>query len=466
MAEEQAKFLEGNLFRHVSVMSLTASIGLMAIFLVDFVDMVFIAMLGKAELAAAVGYAGAILFFTSSFGIGMAIAAGALVARALGAGEAHTASRRAATAMFYGVLFGAIFAALVWLNLRPLAELMGASGETLDLAVSYLAIIIPSLPLLIIGMIGGAILRAHGAARRAMMATISAGVVNAVLDPILIFGLDLELTGAALASAASRVAIAVVSLVPIYRHYGGLDKPTSDEFRQDFPVLAAIAVPAILTQLATPIGQAYVTRSMAEFGESAVAGMAIVGRLTPVAFGTIFALSGAIGPIIGQNFGAARHDRVRRAFLDGLLFILLFVGAMALLLFLLRPLIAGLFEAEGLTRDLVYLFCGPLALAFIFNGVIFVGNAAFNNLGHPFYSTWINWGRHTLGTIPFVILGAAWWGAKGVLIGQAFGGLLFAAVTLWLTKRVMAKVEAGHEAPPRETFARHARLMSIFRLRR
>ena len=142
-------------------------------------------MLGKAELAAAVGYAGAILFFTTSFGIGMAIAAGALVARALGAAEPEQARRRATNALIYGVIFGAIFAAVVWLNLTPLAALMGATGETQALVVHYLQIIVPSLPLLMIGMIGGAILRAHGDARRAMMATIWGGVVNAVLDPIL-----------------------------------------------------------------------------------------------------------------------------------------------------------------------------------------------------------------------------------------------------------------------------------------
>ena len=82
MAEQQARFLEGSLLRHITVMALTASIGLMAVFVVDLVDMIFISMLGRDELAAAIGYAGAILFFTSSFGIGMAIAAGALVARA------------------------------------------------------------------------------------------------------------------------------------------------------------------------------------------------------------------------------------------------------------------------------------------------------------------------------------------------------------------------------------------------
>lgn len=459
----QAKFLTGNLFKHVTTMSLTASIGLMAIFLVDFVDMVFISMLGKAELAAAVGYAGAILFFTSSFGIGMSIAAGALVARALGQGDTQMASRRAASAMLYGVGVGALFAAAIWMNLHFLVGLMGATGETQDLAVSYMQIIVPALPLLIIGMIGGAILRAHGAAKRAMFATILAGVVNAVLDPILIFGLNLDLTGAALASVASRFAIAAASLYPIFKHYGGLQKPTSEEFREDFPAILTIAVPAILTQFATPLGQAFVTRSMAAYGEAAVAGMAIVGRLTPVAFGAVFALSGAIGPIIGQNAGAGQQDRVRQAFMEGLKFLVLWVVAMSGLLFLLRPLIAGMFAAEGLTLTLVFLFCGPLSLMFFFNGVIFVGNAAFNNLGHPFYSTWINWGRHTLGTIPFVWVGAAWFGAPGVLIGQATGGVIFGALAYVLAKRVMARGTAP--AKPQE-FSRQGRLMALFSLRR
>jgi putative MATE family efflux protein len=465
MTAPEAKFTQGSLFRHISVMSLTASIGLMAIFLVDFIDMIFIAMLGKAELAAAVGYAGAILFFTTSFGIGMAIAAGALVARALGAGEVEDARRRATNSLIYGVVFGAIFAATVWVNLEFLASLMGATGATLDLAVHYLQIIVPSLPFLMIGMIGGAILRAHGDARRAMMATIWGGVVNAVLDPILIFGLDLELTGAAMASVCARIAIAGTALVPLIRHYGGFDKPTLNSLTIDMRPILAIAIPAILTQLATPIGQAYVTRSMAAYGEEAVAGMAIVARMTPVGFGIIFALSGAIGPIIGQNAGAGLHGRVRGAFREGLLFTALVVVVVSGLFFLARPGIQWLFQLEdGLALTLVFLFAGPLSLMFFFNGVIFVANAAFNNLGHPFYSTLVNWGRHTLGTMPFVLVGAAWFGAPGILIGQYIGGALFALIAVVLALRVMNKDAAKPDAA--EPFARQARLFSLFHHRR
>lgn len=463
--DSQAKFLTGNLFRHITVMSLTASVGLMAVFLVDFVDMIFISMLGKAELAAAVGYAGAVLFFTTSFGIGMAIAAGALVSRALGAGDVATARQRATNALILGLLFGAVFAALVWANVPALVALLGATGETATLAVHYLRIIVPSLPLLLAGMVGSAILRAHGDARRAMMATIWGGVVNAVLDPILIFGLDLELTGAALATVAARVTIAVTALLPILRHYGGFTRPTLGEMLIDLRPVAAIAGPAILTQLATPVGQAYVTRAMAEFGEEAVAGMAIVARMTPVAFGVLFALSGAVGPIIGQNHGGGRPDRVRRTFTDALLFTAVVVIAVTAILFALRGPVADLFDASGITRELVFLFCGPLALAFFFNGVIFVSNAAFNNLGHPFYSTWINWGRHTLGTVPPVMLGAAFLGAPGVLIGQAAGGILFAGIAVVLSLRVMARGEGAWGTPP-EPFVREARLFQLFHHRR
>ena len=464
MADAQAKFTQGSLFGHISVMSFTASIGLMAVFLVDFVDMIFISMLGKAELAAAVGYAGAILFFTTSFGIGMAIAAGALVARALGAGEAEEARRRATNSLIYGVIFGAIFAAVVWFNLAFLAGLMGATGETLNLAVMYLQIIVPSLPFLMVGMIGGAILRAHGDARRAMMATIWGGLVNAVLDPILIFGLDLELMGAALASVSARIVIAIVALQPLIKYYGGFDTPTPASLSIDIRPILAIAVPAILTQLATPVGQAYVTRSMAEYGEEAVAGMAIVARITPIGFGIIFALSGAIGPIIGQNAGAGLNDRVRGAFREGLMFSGLVVVVVSALLFLARPGLAWLFQLDGIALTLVFLFAGPLSLLFFFNGVIFVANASFNNLGHPFYSTIVNWGRNTLGTVPFVMVGAALYGAPGVLIGQYLGGGVFAVVAYLLARRIMA--DPTPKTDQREPFQRQARLFSILHHRR
>ena len=434
---EEAVFTQGSLMRHVSVMSFTASIGLMAIFAVDFVDMIFISMLGNAALAAAIGYAGTLLFFTSSISIGMSIAAGALVARAIGAGAGQDAREYATSVLMIGAVLCLAVVVAIFVYMTPLLSFLGAEGETLDLATSYLSIILPTMPVLMAAMVGGAVLRAHGDAKRAMVATLAGGIANAVFDPLLIFGLGWGLEGAAIASVIARVTILVASVWPVIKSYDGLAPPRMDMLARDASAVFAIASPAVLANVATPVGSAVVTREMAKFGTDAVAAMAIIGRLTPVAFGVIFALSGAIGPIVGQNFGAGLQDRVRGAFIDGMKFVAIYVVVVAALLFALRAPIADIFEAEGQTRALIFLFCGPLALAWIFNGWIFVGNATFNNLGHPIYSTWINWGRNTIGMWPPVLLSAAWFGASGVLIGQAVGGIFFAVISIWLAFRAM-----------------------------
>ncbi len=467
MAQNQAKFLQGSLLRHITVMSSAASLGLMAIFLVDLVDMLFISMLGNEALAAAVGYAGAILFFTTSLSIGLAITAGALAARALGQGDEARAREVLTHVLIVGVIFALVVVALVWFSLPFLTGLVGATGETQRLAVRYLSIIVPGMPLMMIAMVCSAVLRGHGDAKMSTWVTLSGGLVNAVLDPILIFGLDMGLDGAAWATLVARFTMFAVALWPILRTYGGFVAVNAKAIIADLSPILAIAVPSILANIATPIGAAYVTRTAAQFGEEAVAGMAIVGRLTPVAFGMIFALSGAIGPIIGQNFGARNFDRVRRAFIESLWFTAAYVVCAVLILVLLRNSIVEVFSATGVARNLIFLFCGPLSLAWIFNGVIFVGNAAYNNLGYPYYSTSINWLRNTLGIVPFVWLGARFWGAEGVLIGQMAGGVFVALLSYVLTTRVIARVSVA-DVPDltRPVFSAHNRTFRLFNHRR
>jgi len=197
---------------------------------------------------------------------------------------------------------------------------------------------------------------------------------------------------------------------------------------------------------------------MAKFGTDAVAAMAVIGRLTPLAFAVVLALSGAIGPIVGQNFGAGQLDRVRQALIAGLKFVVAYVVVVTLIWFVTREMIAQLFDASDEMQTLIFLFCGPLALFQAFNGAIFVCNASFNNLGHPFYSTLINWGRHTLGTFPFVFVGAYFAGASGVLIGQAIGGVLFAAIAIFIAWRLTGDDKTGSTTHP---FVKHHRLHQI-----
>lgn len=432
-----AKFTHGNLMWHVSSMSLTSSIGLMAVFAVDLIDLFFISLLGVQELAASAGYASALMFFASAINIGLSIAAAALVSKAIGANREEDARRYATSVAAFTVLVGILVPVVMMVYADQLLALVGATGDVAAMAKSYLWIILPTTMFSGLAMVSVAVLRAYGDAKRAMYPSLLGGGVNAVLDPIFIFSLGLGLEGAAWATAIARVATLGFAIYPAIKHYDAFARFKLSDVSGDMSEVTRIAMPAVMTNVATPLGAAIVTREMAKYGTEAVAGMAIIGRLSPVVFAVVFALSGAIGPIIGQNYGAERMDRVRESYIDGLKFLAIYVVLAALILFLGRDLLADMFGAEGDARLLLFWFCGPLALASIFNGAIFVSNASFNNLGHPVYSTWINWGRHTLGTWPFVILFAAWFGAPGVLIGQAVGGVLFAAIAVYLSFRII-----------------------------
>ena len=447
MATKPGAFVTGSILRHTVVMTLSSGAGLLAIFLVDLADLYFISLLGEDALAAAVGYAGTLLFFFTSISIGLAIAMGALVAQALGAGDEERARRVAGSIATIVLAMGVASTIAMLVFAGPLLTLIGATGEAHDYAKSFLRIAAFGTPFLMLGMAGGALLRSHGDARRAMTTTLSAAAVNAILDPLLIFTAGLGLEGAAIATVIARITLCVVAWRPVFAIHDGVARPSLGSLRRDTGVVFGIAGPAMLTNVATPIGFAFVTRMIAAFGTQAVAGYAVIGRLTPFAFCLVFGLSGAVGPIIGQNFGAGQFDRVREALRTALAFVLLYVVVVSALLFIFRNGIADIFNTTGAARDLVLLFCGPLSLAFFFNAVLFTTNAAFNNLQRPTYAALLNWGRHTLGTIPFAWLGARYWGAEGVLIGQYAGGAIFAALSIWMALRLTEGHARG--TPPR-----------------
>ena len=429
-----ARFLTGSIMRHVTVMALTGAIGLIAVFAVDLLNFFYISRLGEKPIAAAVGFAGAVGFFQISVAIGLTIGIGATVSAAIGSQKPGEAQRIGTTSLIVMTALMLVIGLATAAARGPLLGLLHAEGETRVMASMYLLVTSPSLPLMAVGMCCAALLRSAGVARRAMNVTLFAAIAVAVMDPIFIFALHLRLEGAAISTVLSRVLLAAVGLRFVWRQ-GLLGRPEPRRALADLRRVGRVAAPAILTNLATPVGSAYVTQTMAGFGVAAVAGQATIDRITPVAFGVIFALSGAVGPIMAQNLGAGRTDRVRTTLRASLIFMAATVAAAWVVLALTQNLLALAFSSQGVAASLLHLFCSWIAGTMIFAGGLFVANSAFNNLGRPGLATIMNWGRATLGTIPFVAYGARF-GPEGVLIGQALGSVVFGLAAVAMAFRV------------------------------
>jgi putative MATE family efflux protein len=437
----KAVFVTGSTMRHVVVMTATGAIGLMAIFLVDFLSLLYVSWLGRPAATAGVGFATLIMFLTTSVNIGFLIAVSALASKEIGAGRRARAREMAGStiALMTATAAAVTVAGLVampWLLVR-----LGAAGEAYDVAHRFLLIAMPSNILMALGMGYSGALRAVGDARRSMYVTLAGGLVTAGLDPLLIFSAGMGTDGAAWATVVSRLVFALVGWWGAVKIHDIVAMPKRAHLFSDMRLGSVIALPAVLTNLATPVANIFVASTMANFGDKAVAASAIIDRMTPVAFGVLFALSGAVGPILGQNWGARRFDRMRGAMRDATLFAVLYVLPVWGLLVLGQDQLIHLFNVTGLTAELLRLFTvvsGPMWLTL---GGLFVANAAFNNLGFPLYSTAFNWGRATLGTLPTVWLGAHLGGAQGALIGVALGGAAFGIAALVVAFRTLRTLE-------------------------
>lgn len=442
--EGSAQFTKGSVMRHVVTSSVTSAIGLMAIFLVDLADIFFIGQLGEPELAAAVGFAGSLIFFTTSIALAGSITVSSVLSRILGGGDEEGAKQFYLRSSMYGLLMSIPLALVLWFVGPALLSLLGATGTTLEFATQYFLIVVPSFPILMLAMTTSSVLRAHGDFGTAMWVTIIGGGVNAILDPLFIFVFNWGLEGAALASVCARVAILMTAFYLVYRRYG---YRFCLFFNVDYRALwlykgayFAVFIPAVLSNLSTPLGSGFVISQLAQFGDGYVAGMSVVGRVTPVLFAVVLALSGAVGPIIGQNYGAGMIDRVRCTVYDALKFSTLYVIGGSLALWLITPLLITAFGLSEAGAEIVRFYTTFISISFVFVSAIFIANASFNTLGHPVYATVINVLRNIVFLIPFVYLGALWGGPEGLLIGQALGTALVALIAMGLVWRVLTKL--------------------------
>lgn len=444
-----AKFVTGSLMRHVVVMSLSGTLGLSVTFLVDFLALWWISRLGQEHLIAAVGIAGTIQFAAMSIAIGMMIGGVAMVSRALGQGKTERARKIATASLLLTTAVQTTIALLLYIFRLPVLRFSGAEGEVLAAADHFLSLSLPSLPLVAAGIMCSALLRGAGDAWRSMLVTVAGGAVAVIFDPALIVWSGWGITGAAISIVASRAVMAAAGIWFILRPHHLLARPSMAHARMLAGPFFAIALPAIGTQVSTPFGNWVLTRAISDFGDSAVAGWGVVMRLTILAFGGIFALSGAIGGIIGQNHGAGRPDRVAEAYVAALKFCVVYTLTVWMLMWALSGQVALAFNLSAEGAQIVRAFTHVTAGTFLFTGALFVSNAAFNNLGRPLASTLANWTRDGLLMYPLALaLGAAFAG-PGIVYAQGAANVIvgtLAAIAAWRFIHSRARAHASDAA--------------------
>lgn len=424
---------------HVVRMTATGAFGITFVFLVDAMNLFWLSQLGNAQLVAAIGFAYSIQFFSVSSGIGLMIAGTAIVSKTIGQGDRTRARVQAGASVLLAAAVQLCIASLVFAFRHDLIAMAGATGETARLAARYLGMTVFSLVPMAIAMTCSGALRADGFGAKAMYVTLFSGLILAVLDPILIFWMDLGLDGAAYGLIIFRFFLMGFGVYFAIKQQKLMTLPGVADMRTILWPFALIAVPTIATQMATPFGNYLLTIVMAQFGDDAVGAWAVVSRLTVLVFGGIFSLSGAIGGIFGQNYGAGQIDRVKETYRNALIFCGVYTVVAWVLLASFGNSVAMAFGLTGQGAEVLRAFTTLGVGGFVFIGALFVSNAAFNNLGKPVRSTVLNWVNHGVLSWPIAMAMAALLGAPGVIYGQSIAGIIAGTVAaVWTWRFVQA----------------------------
>ncbi len=298
--------------------AIPASVGFFFNTMFNFVD-TYCAGLISTDALAALSLSFPVFFIILSAGSGLSQGTTALMANALGRKDQAAAHHIFAQAISFACLIGLLLSAVGLLTMRSLFQLLGAEGQYLDIALSFMRVTLYGGVFFILQMTLNAALNAHGNTRLYRNVLIGAFLANCVLNPVLMFGWTglppLGVAGIALATVLVQIGGCIVLWRGIRRHDFGppLDfarfKPHPALLRQ----IAGQAVPAALNMLTVALGIFVITWFVKHFGKEAVAAYGIATRIEQVVLLPTIGLNFAVLSLVGQNNGAGRLDRVSDA---------------------------------------------------------------------------------------------------------------------------------------------------------
>lgn len=428
---------QGSLVGHILRILGPSSIAMFALMSGGLIDTFYLGKLTDPNLPnlgvlalAAIGFGFPLTLCGNSANIGLGAGTLSAVSRAIGQGNNERARRHGAASILMALSTMAILVTLMLWAMPVILSVMGAEGKIYQMAASYLKITLPGLAFISVTVMCVNILRARGEAALPSSFLITSAVVNIALDPFLIFGIGpfprLEIEGAALATVIGHACGASVALyfVLFNRRAITFNKMTLGSIKRAWGVIGRVGVPAAGTRIIVPIGATLAIAIIARFlTVEDVAAFTIAGRIEILSIAVLYALSGCIGALVGQNGGAGLTERVRDTFKHCYVICIIWGTFIAAILLLFAPQIAGVFSIDPtvISKTKLYFYIVPITI-FAY-GFVFVSSSGFNALGRPLYGLTYTIIRSLLLYVAFIYIGVQYGGLQGAFIGIAAANL-------------------------------------------
>lgn len=384
----------------------------------------------NTQATGAVGVVFSVMALIQACGFFFGHGSGNYISRRLGAGDFEEANKMAANGFFLAFLMGIVISILGIAFLEPLANLLGSTPTILPYTKDYMRLILMGAPFMMSSLVLNNQLRFQGSASYAMVGIVTGAVINIVLDPVLIFGFNMGVAGAALATLLSQI-VSFILLILMSRRGGNIRVrfqnfcPTryyiKEIFRGGFPSLCRQGLGSVaqicLNRAAGIYGGVYGEA----YGDAAIAAMSIVNRVVMFANSALIGFGQGFQPVCGMNYGAKKYERVRQAFYFCVKYAVIFLTAISLIGFIFaEPIVSVFRKADADVIEIGTLALRLHCLTFPLNAWIVMSNMMLQSIGKAFKASVVAAARQGLFFLPFIWILPIFTGLLGVQMCQAW----------------------------------------------
>ncbi|MEO0617785.1 MAG: MATE family efflux transporter [Pseudomonadota bacterium] len=445
-ATDKRDLTEGPVRGHLINLSVPMVWGIVAAMSISLADAYFLGQIGTTELAA-ISFTFPVVFTFTTLAIGLGAGASSVVSRAIGEGDRSTVRRLATDAMILAVMIVILVCIIGYMTIEPLFVVLGAEGAVLENIIAYMRVWYLGVPFLVVPMVANNLIRATGDSLIPSLIMIASAIVNVGLDPVLIFGLlgfpALGVEGAAWASLIARAITLVLSLWIVIRRESliAFVIPPLEELAASWRRVLSVGIPAAAGNMMNPIGIALATSFLAGYGAENVAAFGAATRIESFAAIPLLAMSAAIGPIAGQNWGRGKPDRIR----DALRLAFAFSVGWALLLCALSWIggrfVAGLFSDDATVIDGIVTYLRIIAVSIGGYGVIVVAAACCNAVGYSLFGAGIFATRMMVLYVPLTFAAAHFLGVTAMFGAILAANILGGCFAYYVVFRVLGRCD-------------------------
>ncbi len=445
MSQGRESIVQGPVGQTLFDLTLPMIAGILGLIAFNLVDTYFIGQLGKDQLAA-VSFTFPVVLTVASLAMGIGIGVMSLVSKSIGEENYPKAARETTDSMMLGLLLVGFFSTVGLLTIDPLFRALGASEDVLPYIREYIQIWYITILFLIIPMIGNNAIRATGDTKTPSYIMLGAVAINAVLDPLLIFGYgpfpELGIEGAALATAISRMITMVVAVFVLYYREKLLtfNRVPWTSFLACARAILYIGLPAAAARMINPIGMGILTSLIAAYGADAVAAYGVGTRIEMFALSVMSALASVIGPFVGQNLGARKYDRIQVGFNISYRFSLFWgLGMAGVVALVARPL-AGLFTPDAQVADNIALFLYIVPVTYTMQGIFLFVTTSLNAMQKPLHAAALAFFQMFLIAVPLALLATRTVGLWGIFVSIGMAYTLTGIAAYVVNQRMLKKV--------------------------